>query len=89
MKGHYPHECALENISARFFEDEPDHNRMDKPRLDIVLNFADGRWARYHPKADLIWSTESLPTKAMRMRYNRAARFKKRAEQEAEQQTWS
>ena len=59
LKGDYPTECALESVSARFFEEEPDHNRRDKPRLDIVLSFADGRWVRYHPQATLIWSGET------------------------------
>ena len=72
---------ALESVSARFFEDEPDPNRGDKPRLDIVLTFADGRWVRYHPRANLIWSDEQLPSQAMRARYNRAANLKKRGEQ--------
>ena len=71
---------ALESVSARFFEDEPDPNRRDKPRLDIVLTFADGRWVRYRPKAILSWSDEQLPSQAMRTRYNRAANLKKRAE---------
>ena len=74
----YPAECVLESVSARFFEDEPDPNREDKPRLDIKLSFADGRWVRYHPKAILIWSDEQLPSQAMQARYNRAAKLQKR-----------
>ena len=50
----YPAECVLESVSARFFEDEPDPNREDKPRFDIKLSFTDGRSVRYHPKAILI-----------------------------------
>jgi len=70
---------GLESVSARFFEDEPDANRDDRPRLDIVLTYTDGRWVRYHPKAILIWSDDFLPTPAMRIRYNRAAKLAKRS----------
>ena len=89
LKGFYPTECALDFVCARFFVDEPDSNRSDRPRLDFVLNFSDGRWVRYHPGADLIWSTETLPSKAMRQRYNRAAKLQRHAEQEAEQAAWT
>jgi hypothetical protein len=71
---------ALESVSARFFENEPDANRGDRPRLDIVFTFSDGRWARYHPKATLIWSDDRLPSDAMRIRYNRAANLAKKAD---------
>jgi len=70
---------GLESVSARFFEDEPDANRDDRPRLDIVLTYTDGRWVRYHPKAILIRSDDFLPTPAMRIRYNRAAKLAKRS----------
>ena len=82
LKGDYPVQCALENVRARFFEAEPDPNRANRPRLDIVLSFADGRWVRYHPKASLIWSDGPLPSQAMRQRYNLAAKLQKRAEKE-------
>ena len=78
----YPTGCALQSVTARFFEDEPDHNRSNKPRLDIVLSFADGRWVRYHPIASLIWSDEQLPSEAMQARYNRAAKLQKQADKE-------
>ena len=78
LKDAYPAECVLESVIARFFEDEPDANRGDKPRLDITFSFADSRWVRYHPKAILIWSDEQLPSQAMRARYNRAAKLQKR-----------
>ena len=80
LKELYPAECALESVTARFFEEELDANRRNKPRLDIVLSFADGRWVRYHPKASLIWSDGPLPSQAMRQRYNLAAKLQKRAE---------
>ena len=57
---------------ATFFDDEPEHNRNNAPRLDIVLTLNDGVMVRYHPKAALIYSTESLPTKVMQQRYNLA-----------------
>ena len=88
MKHEYPAsqgsaaQPALQSVSARFFTDEPDPNRGNRPRLDIVLTFDDGRWVRYHPKATLIWSDEELPSKAMRARYNYAANLKKRAEKQ-------
>ena len=57
---------------ATFFADEPDSNRNNAPRLDIVLTLNDGVTVRYHPKAALIYSTERQPTKAMQQRYNLA-----------------
>ena len=81
LKGNYPVQCALENVRARFFEAEPDPNRGNRPRLDIVLSFADGRWVRYHPKANLIYSVEPLPSQAMRQRNNFAPKLQKRAEE--------
>ena len=78
LKDAYPAACVFESVSARFFEDEPDPNREAKPRLDIKLSFAYGRWVRYHPKATLIWSDEQLPSVAMRARYNRVAKLQKR-----------
>ena len=57
---------------ATFFEDEPDHNKNNAPRLDIVLTLNDGVTIRYHPNAALIYSTETQPTKAMQQRHNLA-----------------
>ena len=70
----HPANTNLVSCVATFFENEPDHNRQNKPRLDIVLTFANGRAARYHPRAKLIWSDEPQPTKAMQKRFNLAAK---------------
>ena len=64
---------------ATFFADEPDHNRKNAPRLDIVLTLNDGVTIRYHPKAAWIFSTEQLPTVAMQKRYNLAKNLRKAA----------
>ena len=61
-------EIPLAAVTATFFEDEADPIRDDKPRLDIVLQFKDTSWMRYHPKADLIKSTDALPSSAMLFR---------------------
>ena len=82
LQDDYPAECALDRVSAKFFEGEPDPNRRNKPRLGIVLYFADGRWVRYHPIATLIWSDGQLPCDAMEKRYNLAAKLAKRAEKD-------
>ena len=62
-----------------FYEDEPDPNQRDAPRLDIVVSFADGKPVRYHPSAEPIWSDEPQPTKAMQTRYNRAINIAKKS----------
>ena len=64
----------VQGATAKFFLDEPDPNRGGKPRLDIIVTFADARWCRYHPKAQLIWDTDPKPTPAMTQRYNYARR---------------
>ena len=79
-----PADTHLVSCIATFFEHEPDHNRQNKPRLDIVLSFSNGRTVRYHPRADLIWSDEQQPTKAMQQRLNRAAKLQ-RARETADQ----
>ena len=61
-----------------FYQDEPDPNQRDAPRLDIVVSFADGRSVRYHPSAEPIWSEDLQPTTAMQMRYNRARNIAKK-----------
>ena len=58
-----------------FYEDEPDPNQRDAPRVGIVVSFANGKTVRYHPSAKPIWSDELQPTKAMQMRYNRARKL--------------
>ena len=71
--------AVLENLqvekwNVKFFTDEPDPTPLlwpDRPRLDIVITFADQSWVRYHPSGDLIWSTEAMPTRAMTNRINR------------------
>ena len=64
---------------ATLFADEPDHNRKNAPRLDIVLTLNDGVTIRYHPKAYLIKSTEQQPTDAMLKIYNLARKLRRRA----------
>ena len=68
----HPADTHLVSCIATFFENDPDHNRQNTPRWDIVLSFANGRTVRYHPRADLIWSVEQQPTKAMQQRFNLA-----------------
>ena len=68
-----------------FYEDEPDPNQRDAPRLDIVVSFADGRSVRYHPRAKPNWSDEVQPTEAMSMRYARARTLFRDASQLAPQ----
>ena len=70
-----PRGKEIANIVPTFFEDEPDHNQQNKPRLDIVVSFLDGVTVRYHPSATPIWSTEPQPTVAMQMRYRLAAKL--------------
>ena len=67
----------VQEATAKFFLDEPDPNRQGRPRLDIVVTFADRSMCRYHPKADLIWNTDPQPTVAMTHRYNYAMRRRK------------
>ena len=69
------------NITAvvpTFYQDEPDPNQRDAPRLVIVVSFADGRSVRYHPAAEPIWSDQPQPTEAMQKRYNRAINIAKK-----------
>ena len=63
-----------------FYEDEPDANQGDKPRLDILVSFAGGKSVRYHPSAESIWSDQPQPTKAMEIRYNRAKNIARRSQ---------
>jgi len=61
----------------KFYADEADPNFGDKPRLDFELLLADGNWIRWHPDADPIWSTDTLPTRAMTQRRNRQTKLMK------------
>ena len=85
-------EKARKLTSARpmFYTDEPDANQRDeykqyKPRLDILLSMSDGTWVRYHPSADTIHSTASVPSQAVQNRYNRRKNLLKK---ESEREHW-
>ena len=70
----------VEAWAVAFYDEEPDPTPPlwpDRPRLDIVVTFTDGNWVRWHPKAKLIWSTDLMPTDAMRCRMNRKAKLLK------------
>ena len=71
----FPPTLVIQDIIPKFYVDEPDHNRGDKPRLDILVCFQNGKTVRYHPQASPIWSHEHMPIDAMRQRYNRAAKL--------------
>jgi hypothetical protein len=45
----------MTKIMPVFFMDEADHNNFDRPRLDFVVSFDDGRAVRYHPACEEIW----------------------------------
>ena len=45
----------ISSIMPVFFMDEADANHFDRPRLDFVVSFDDGRAVRYHAAADKIW----------------------------------
>jgi hypothetical protein len=53
---------GVTQCTAKFFVDEADANYGGRPRLDIVIYFADGTWVRWHPKASPITSAD--PTTA-------------------------
>ena len=57
--------ASITTVVPTLYQDEPDPNQRDAPRLDIVVSFADGRSVRYHPQADPIWSSQVQPTDAM------------------------
>ena len=64
----------VESWTVQFYEDEPDPTPPeypDRPRLDAVLTFSDGTWARWHPSGEPIFSTQPMPTAAMVIRFNR------------------
>ena len=73
----FPPTLVIKDIIPKFYVDEPDPNRGDKPRLDILVCFQNGVTVRYHPQATPIWSHEPMPTNAMRTRWNRAANLAK------------
>ena len=64
------------SVTPHFYDEEPDANQMNKPRLDILLSMSDGTWVRYHPGANPIFSHEGT-TQAMRIRYNRREKLLK------------
>ena len=74
---HSASDKVARSVLPTFYPREPDHNQHDKPRLDLVVSFADGTSVRYHPSATPIWSDETQPTDAMQKRYNRAAKLAK------------
>ena len=45
----------MTKIMPVFFMNEADHNNFDRPRLDFVVSFDDGRSVRYHPACEEIW----------------------------------
>ena len=45
----------MTKIMPVFFMDEADHDNFDRPRLDLVVSFDDGRTVRYHPGSERIW----------------------------------
>ena len=52
----------MTKIMPAFFMDEADHDNFDRPRLDLVVSFDDGRAVRYHPSCKEIWlDPEGLP----------------------------
>ena len=74
---------SVDSWHMQFYTDEPDPTPPlwpDRPRLDCVVRFVDGKFCRYHPKAKLIWSTEPMPTVAMQTRMRRKAYLLKRAQ---------
>ena len=70
----------VQEWKVQFYEAEPDPTppfAKDRPRLDILVIFTNGTWLRWHPDADLIWSTTPQPTAAMHQRMNRKKFFLK------------
>ena len=64
----------VEQWQVVFYLEEPDPTSPkgpDRLRLDALIAFTQGRWVRWHPSGDLMWSTEDLPTAAMVIRINR------------------
>ena len=75
----FPEGEKVVKCMATFFTEEADSNKAGKPRLDIVLTFSNGIWARYHPSAAVIWSTDDLPTVAMKKRMQYREKLRARA----------
>ena len=69
----FPPTLVIDKVIPTFYVNEPDPNRADKPRLDILVCFTNGSTVRYHPQATPIWSNDPQPTDAVRTRLNRAA----------------
>ena len=61
-------QLALIEVTAKFFLDEADPIRNNKPRLDILLRFEDASWIRYHPDTALITSKDTVDTNDMILR---------------------
>ena len=76
----FPPGKSIVTIVPTFYMDEPGHNQRNKPRLDILVSFNDGETVRYHPRADLIWSSTQQPTQAMRKRYDLRKKMRKKIE---------
>jgi hypothetical protein len=76
---------VLESLQVKtwkvvFYSDEPDSTPPrwpDRPRLDFLITLTDDRWVRWLSNAKLIWSTEWLPTAAMKIRMDRKAKLLK------------
>ena len=84
--------AVLQSLPAKswhmqFYTDEPDSTPPlwpDRPRLDCVLHFANGTYARCHPSAKLILSTEPMPTAAMITRMRRKTNLLKSLSQRSQ-----
>ena len=77
--GGFPERKLITSIVPTFYPDEPDHNQLNKPRLDLLVSFNDGETVRYHPRADPIWSHTPQPTEAMHQRLNLARKLARKA----------
>ena len=75
----FPEGEKVVKCMGKFFTEEPESNQAGKPRLDIVWPFSNGIWVRYHPGAAPIWSTDDLPTDAMKKRMQYGEKLRARA----------
>ena len=78
----------MTKIMPVFFMDEADHDNFDRPRLDLVVSFDDGRTVRYHPGSDRIWLDDAgLPigsSDAIKQRRHRLQKLQKTANKRAD-----